>query len=105
MRKFITKNARTRGEAIKYFRSPFTLITASELADVADKFATNEIMSSNELRQEMGIKPSKDPKADELRNSHLYPEEAGYDVYPEEELPPEEVEGDSEVIPISDVMN
>ena len=79
MRKFITKNARTRGEAIRFFRSPFSLITAGELADVADKFATNEVMTSNELRQEMGIKPSKDPKADELRNSHLYPEEAGYD--------------------------
>lgn len=101
MRKFITKNARTRGEAIRFYRSPFGLITAAELADVADKFATNEIMASNEIRQEIGLKPSKDPKADELRNSHLYPEEAGYDE-PEVVEEPEEA---LDEIPISDVMS
>jgi hypothetical protein len=102
-RKFITKNARTRGEAIRFYRSPFGLITAAELADVADKFATNEIMAPNEIRQEIGLKPSKDPKADELHNSHLYPEESE-GVPPEEEMPPDEYEEDPGQIPISEIM-
>lgn len=71
IRKFITKNGRTRGQTIKYFRDPFKLVPVSQLADIADKFTRNEIASSNELRAEIGWKPSKDPKADELRNKNL----------------------------------
>ena len=71
IRKFITKNGRTRGQSIKYFRDPFKLVPVSQLADIADKFTRNEIASSNELRAEIGWKPAKDPRADELRNKNL----------------------------------
>ena len=71
IRKFITKTGRTQGQSIKYFRDPFKLVPVSQLADIADKFTRNEIASSNELRAEIGWKPSKDPKADELRNKNL----------------------------------
>lgn len=71
VRKFISKNARTRGQYIKYFRDPFKLVPVSQLADIADKFTRNEIASSNELRAEIGWKPAKDPRADELRNKNL----------------------------------
>ena len=60
-----------------YFRDPFRLVPVSQVAEIADKFTRNEIMSSNEIRQVVGLKPSKDPKADELRNSNLnQPDEA-----------------------------
>lgn len=71
IRKFLTKTARTQGQTIKYFRDPFKLVPVSQLADIADKFTRNEIASSNELRAEIGWKPSKDPRADELRNKNL----------------------------------
>lgn len=71
IRKFITKTGRTQGQSIKYFRDPFKLVPVSQLADIADKFTRNEIASSNELRAEIGWKPSKDPRADELRNKNL----------------------------------
>lgn len=70
-RKFLTKTARTQLQTIMYFRDPFKLVPVSELAEIADKMTRNEIMSSNEIRQEIGMKPSKDPKADELRNKNL----------------------------------
>ncbi|MBP3826298.1 MAG: phage portal protein [Butyrivibrio sp.] len=70
-RKFLTKTARTQGQAIKYFRDPFKLVPVSQIADMADKFTRNEIMSSNEFRGKIGLKPSDDPKADELRNSNI----------------------------------
>ncbi len=70
-RKFITKTARSQGQSIKYFRDPFKLVPVSQLADIADKFTRNEISTSNELRAEIGWKPSKDPGADELRNKNL----------------------------------
>lgn len=70
-RKFLTKTARTQGNAIIYFRDPFKLVPVSQLADIADKFTRNEIMTSNELRGEIGLKPSDDPKADKLMNSNL----------------------------------
>lgn len=79
IRKFITKNGRTRGQTIKYFRDPFKLVPVSQLADIADKFTRNEIASSNELRAEIGWKPSKDPKADELRNKNLNESNEGSD--------------------------
>ena len=68
---FLTKTARTQGQTIKFFRDPFKLVPVSQLADIADKFTRNEIASSNELRAEIGWKPSKDPRADELRNKNL----------------------------------
>lgn len=71
-RKFLTKTARTQGHSIMFFRDPFKLIPSSELAEIADKFTRNEIMSSNEFRAIIGMKPSDDPNADALRNSNLY---------------------------------
>lgn len=70
-RKFLTKTARSQSQSIMYFRDPFKLVPVSQLAEIADKFTRNEIMSSNEIRQEIGIKPSNDPRADELRNKNL----------------------------------
>ena len=69
--KFLTKTARTQGQSIMFFREPFKLVPVNTLADIADKFTRNEIMSSNELRQIIGMKPSSDPAADELRNKNL----------------------------------
>lgn len=71
LRKFLTKTARSQLQSIGYFREPFKLVPVNELADIADKFTRNEIMSSNEIRAIIGIKPSNDPKADELRNKNL----------------------------------
>ena len=70
-RKFLTKTARTQFQSIMYFRDPFKLVPVSELADIADKFTRNEVLSSNEIRGIIGFKPSNDPKADELRNKNL----------------------------------
>lgn len=70
-RKFLTKTARTQHQTIMFFKSPFKLIPVSELANIADKFTRNEILSSNEVRAIIGYKPSADPKADELRNKNI----------------------------------
>lgn len=70
-RKFLTKEDRAAGESVLYFRDPFKLAPVSMVAEMADKFTRNEIMTSNEFRQAIGMKPSKDPKADELRNSNI----------------------------------
>ena len=70
-RKFISPTARTRGQAIRYFRDPFRLIPVSAVAEIADKLTRNEILSSNEIRTKIGFKPSDDPAANELRNSNL----------------------------------
>ena len=70
-RKFLTKTARSQLQSISFFRDPFKLVPAAVLAEIADKLTRNEIMSSNEIRQIIGLKPSKDPKADELRNKNL----------------------------------
>lgn len=70
-RKFLTKEDREAGESVLYFRDPFKLAPVSMVAEMADKFTRNEIMTSNEFRQVIGMKPSKDPKADELRNSNI----------------------------------
>lgn len=70
-RKFLTKTARTQKQSIDFFRDPFKLVPTTELAELADKFTRNEIMTSNEIRQVIGMQPSEDPKADELRNSNL----------------------------------
>ena len=70
-RKWLTKNARTRGETVKFFRDPFKLVPVSELADIGDKFTRNCIATSNDIRQAIGWKPSKDPIADELINKNI----------------------------------
>lgn len=70
-RKFLTKTARTQLQSISFFRDPFKLVPVNNIAEIADKFTRNEIMTSNEIRQVIGMKPSNDPKADELRNKNL----------------------------------
>lgn len=70
-RKFLTKTARSQHQSIQFFRDPFKLVPVSELAEISDKLTRNEIATSNEVRQIIGWKPSKDPKADELRNSNI----------------------------------
>lgn len=70
-RKFLTKTARTQRQSIIFFRDPFKLVPVNQIADIADKFTRNEIMSSNEIRQIVGMKPVDDAKADELRNKNL----------------------------------
>lgn len=70
-RKFLTKTARTQGQSITYFRDPFKLVPVNDIAEIADKFTRNEIMTSNEIRQVIGMKPSNDPKADQLVNSNI----------------------------------
>ena len=70
-RKFLTKTARTQKQTIMFFRDPFKLIPVTSVAEMADKFTRNEIMTSNEIRQLVGFKPSDDPNADELRNKNL----------------------------------
>lgn len=89
--KFLTKTARTQKQTIYYFRDPFRLVPVAKLAEIADKFTRNEIMSSNEFRQIIGMKASGDPRADELRNKNMptqdesaMPADEGYDeeAYP-----------------------
>lgn len=70
-RKFLTKTARTQGQIITFFQDPFKLVPVSSIAEIADKFTRNEIMSPNEIRQIVGMRPSKDATADELRNRNL----------------------------------
>lgn len=70
-RKFLTKTARTQGQSIEFFKDPFRLVPVNNIAEIADKFTRNEIMTSNEIRQIIGIKPSDDPKADQLINSNI----------------------------------
>lgn len=83
-RTFLTKTARSQRQSIEFFQDPFKLVPVSDLAEIADKFTRNEIMTSNEIRQIVGMKPSKDPKADELRNKNLSePKENQQPVDPE----------------------
>ena len=70
-RKFLTKTARSQGQSISYFTNPFKLVPVNDMAEIADKFTRNEIMTSNEIRQVIGMRPSDDPKADELINSNI----------------------------------
>lgn len=70
-RKFLSKTARTQGQTVMYFRDPFRLVPVDNIAEIADKFTRNEIMSKNEFRQILGMKPSDDPKADQLINSNI----------------------------------
>lgn len=75
-RKWISKTAQSQGQAVRFFRDPFKLVPISNIADIADKFTRNCVMTSNEMRSKIGLEPSKDPKADQLINSNLnQPEE------------------------------
>ena len=70
-RSFLSKTARTQGQTITYFRDPFKLVPINNIAEIADKFTRNEILTSNEVRQIIGFKPADDPKADKLVNSNI----------------------------------
>lgn len=78
-RTFLSKTARSQNQTIMFFRDPFKLVPVNNIAEIADKFTRNEIMTSNEIRQIVGMKPSNDPKADELRNSNLNHPDEGKD--------------------------
>ena len=86
-RKFLTKTARSQSQSISFFRDPFKLVPVNDIAEIADKFTRNEIMTSNEFRQVVGMKPSDDPRADELRNKNLSaPSESASEPPVEEKL-------------------
>lgn len=91
--KFLTKTARSQGQSIMFFRDPFKLVPVENVAEIADKFTRNEIMTSNEFRQVIGMKPSDDPKADELRNANI--------SEPKEEVVAEQTEKSIGDLPIS----
>ena len=91
-RKFLTKTARTQRQSIEFFRDPFKLVPVNDIAEIADKFTRNEIMTSNEIRQIVGMKPSDDPKADELINSNISQPE-GKQTVPTSDLAEESKEG------------
>ena len=78
-RKFLTKTARTQLQSISAFRDPFKLVPVNDIAEIADKFTRNEILTSNEIRQIIGMKPSDDPKADKLMNSNISQPTEGMD--------------------------
>ena len=82
-RKFLSKTARSQNQSIMFFRDPFKLVPVNDIAEIADKFTRNEILTSNEIRQVVGFKPSDDPKADQLINSNLNQPD-------EKQAPPEE---------------
>lgn len=92
-RKFLTKTARAQKQSIMFFRDPFKLVPVENIAEIADKFTRNEIMTSNEIRQIVGMMPSKDPGADELRNKNLNQSTEEMNV----EKQPEEIQNENEV--------
>ena len=83
-RKFLSKTARSQNQSIMFFQDPFKLVPVSQIAEIADKFTRNEIMSSNEIRQIVGMKPSDDPRADELRNKNL--NESSEEIFEDKKL-------------------
>lgn len=102
-RKWLSKTARTQGQSIMYFRDQFKLTPITDLANAADALTRNEIMSSNEIRQKMGLKPSDDPKADQLINSNIAQPQGELmdDVSEEETVESEEPMGD---VSVTDLM-
>src|SRR3954464_15398063 len=98
IRVFLTKTARTQGQSIMYFRDPFKFVPiggVGGIADIADKFTRNEITSSNEIRQAIGMKPSQEPKADRLINANMPQGDTGVDVNPPVEAQPADPEVDN----------
>ena len=100
-RKFLSKTARSQLQTIAFFRDPFKLVPVNNIAEIADKFTRNEILTSNEIRQIIGMKPSDDPKADELRNSNISQskEEGAAELEQVEEEPPFADRPASEITP------
>lgn len=101
-RKFLTKTARSQNQTIQFFRDPFRLVPVNDIAEIADKFTRNEILTSNEIRQIIGMKPSNDPKADKLINSNLNQpenstEEIQQDQTDQEDVPQQEPVSDEPV--------
>lgn len=92
-RKFLTKTARTQGQSIMFFRDPFRLAPVSMIAEMADKFTRNEIMTPNEFRQVIGMKPSKDPKSDQLANRNIASANEGIPMQGEETYADEQGHG------------
>lgn len=91
VRKFLTKTARTKRQSIMFFQDHFKLVPVNNIADIADKFTRNEILTANEIRSILGIKPSEDPKADELRNSNMPIQDQEPAAEEEEPVDPEEL--------------
>lgn len=91
-RTFLTKTAISQHQSIEYFRDPLALVPMDQLAEIADKLTRNEIVTSNEIRQAIGMKPSDDPNADTLRNKNLY-DTTGSPMADQEEVPAEDIEG------------
>lgn len=107
-RKFLTKTARSQKQSILFFRDPFKLVPVNDIAEIADKFTRNEILTSNEIRQIIGMKPSEDPKADELVNSNIAQPEGDPSMmkeYPEEEMPVDESQTSFVDTPISELID
>lgn len=91
LRTFLTKTARTQGQSIMYFRDPFANIPVDQLAEIADKFTRNEILTSNDIRQGIGFPPVKDKKADELRNSNMPDDKLGNPSLPIKRVPSQRI--------------
>lgn len=96
IRKFLSKTARTQGQWISFFNDPFKLMPVSNVAEIADKFTRNEIMTSNEIRTKVGMKPSKDPKADQLINSNLN-QATAEEAEATAQSPPDEFQNEPEI--------
>lgn len=90
-RKFLTKTARSQNQTIQFFRDPFRLVPVNDIAEIADKLTRNEILTSNEIRQIIGMKPSNDPKADKLINSNLNQPENATEEIPQDQADQEDV--------------
>lgn len=102
VRKFLTKTARTQHQSIRFFRKPFKLVPVSDIAEIADKFTRNEIMTPNEVRQEIGMKPSQQEGADELRNRNINQANAGEPFDPNTQMEDEEVPYDQAMFQSAD---
>ena len=96
-RKFLTKTARSQNQTIQFFRDPFRLVPVNDIAEIADKFTRNEILTSNEIRQIIGMKPSNDPKADKLINSNLNQAKNATEEIPIEETTQDETPHDGQL--------
>lgn len=98
-RSFLSKTARTQGQTIMFFRDPFKLVPINNIAEIADKFTRNEVMTSNEIRQKIGIVPSKDPKADQLVNSNIAQPEGSGGVENADSILPQNSQNDTAIQP------
>ena len=98
-RSFLSKTARTQGQTIMFFRDPFKLVPINNIAEIADKFTRNEIMTSNEIRQKIGMVPSKDPKADQLVNSNIAQPEGAGGVESADPILPQNSQNDTAIQP------